>query len=59
MVLCSSQQRALRQPGSTFLIIRETWNRANPWITEHKAKGGSCVRICLSGGKGQTCKLFS
>lgn len=36
-----SQQHALRQLRTAFLIIRETWNRANPWITEHKAKCGS------------------
>lgn len=31
------------QPRFTFLIISETWNRANHWITEHKAKYGSCM----------------
>lgn len=43
--------------GPQFLIISETWNRANHWITEHKAKCRSCMWICLTSGKGK-CTRF-
>lgn len=58
MPLCCSQQHALSQPRSAFLIISETWNTANPWITKHKAKCGSCMRICLIGEKGKHTSCF-
>ncbi|KAK2094202.1 hypothetical protein P7K49_027940 [Saguinus oedipus] len=31
------------QPGITFLIIRETWNRASHWFNEPKAECRSCT----------------
>lgn len=44
--------RTLRQPGSTFLIVRQTWNRASHWVNEHEVqKCRRCSQTALMDGK--------
>lgn len=53
-----SQQHAHSVSLGPHFSSSETWNRANHWITEPKAKCRSCMWICLIGGKGKCAYCF-